>query len=49
MVLTIGKYRLTEPMETLEAIKADAERADWWRVMQIINLMIEEKLTTKQN
>jgi len=43
--LTMGKYRLTEPVDTLEAVQIDAQRADWYRVMQIINLMIEEKLT----
>lgn len=40
--LTLGKYRLTEPMQTFEQISDDAHRADWTRIMQIINIMILE-------
>lgn len=40
--LTLGKYRISEPMETLEEIKKDAFRADWFRIMTIMGVVIEE-------
>lgn len=43
--LTMGKYRLTEPMKTFDEVNEDAHRADWTRVMQIIQIMIDENKT----
>lgn len=40
--LTMGKYRLTQAMKTLEEVKNDATNTDWFRIMQIIGIMIEE-------
>lgn len=40
--LTMGKYRLTEPRESLDAVMKDAEDASWWRILQVINIMIQE-------
>lgn len=40
--LAMGKYRLTEPMNSLEEVLEDAERSDWYRVMQIMNIVIKE-------
>lgn len=40
--LTMGKYRLSEPMQTKKEVLEDAQRADWWRIMAIINIMIKE-------
>lgn len=40
--LTMGKYRLTQGMQTLEEVKDNATNTDWFRIMQIIGIMIEE-------
>lgn len=32
----LGKYRLTEPMETEQECIEDAKRTDWQRVMQVM-------------
>lgn len=45
--LTMGKYRLTEPLQSLKEVKENAEKSDWFRVMQIIGIMIEEYETKK--
>lgn len=45
--LTMGKYRLTDPVDTLEGVKEDAQRADWARVMQIMQIMIDENENKK--
>lgn len=40
--LTMGKYRLSEDaFETIEEALKDSERQDWMRVMEIIQLLIE--------
>lgn len=39
---TLGKYRISEPFTTgIEALE-DAQRVDWQRMMQVMQLMIEE-------
>lgn len=43
--LTMGKYRLTEQLQTKEQVLKDAERSDWDRVLQVIAIMIEEYQT----
>ena len=40
--LTMGKYRLTEKLKSLEECKEEAKDASWYRIMQIINIMIKE-------
>jgi len=40
--LTLGKYRLSEVMPSLEMVKEDAKDASWNRIMQIILIMIKE-------
>jgi len=40
--LTMGKYRLTEPMESREATEANARQITWHRIMQVVQIMIEE-------
>lgn len=40
--LTMGKYRLTETLQSLEECKEAAKDASWIRIMQIINIMIKE-------
>jgi len=47
--LTMGKYRLTEPMPSLDEVTQDAQRADWTRVMQIIQIMIDENEAKRNN
>lgn len=47
--LTMGKYRLTEPTDSLEQIQEDAQRADWARVMQIMQIMIDENNTAQKH
>ncbi|AXH75056.1 MAG: hypothetical protein [Microviridae sp.] len=43
--LVMGKYRLSEPVQTLEEVKADAADASWFRIMQLIQIMLEEDKT----
>lgn len=45
--LTMGKYRISEKMDTLEEVQEDAKDASWYRIMTIINIMIQED--KKQN
>ncbi|AXH74113.1 MAG: hypothetical protein [Microviridae sp.] len=40
--LTMGKYRLSEPIETLEQCEESANDASWMRILQVINIMIKE-------
>lgn len=40
--LTMGKYRLTEQLNTYEECVDASKDASWWRIMQIINIMIKE-------
>jgi hypothetical protein len=40
--LTMGKYRLTEPLDTLEECEIAAFETSWSRIMQIMAIMIEE-------
>lgn len=49
--LTLGKYRLTNQLTSLEECKLEAQDASWDRIMQVIQIMIEEnnKKTTTNN
>lgn len=38
----MGKYRLSEPMETYEQAVEDIKDTSWIRIMQIMQAMIEE-------
>lgn len=40
--LTMGKYRITEPLTSKEEVLQDANRSDWNRILQVIGVMIEE-------
>lgn len=40
--LTMGKYRLTNELKTLEECKQEAKDASWHRIMQIMNIVIIE-------
>lgn len=40
--LTMGKYRLSEKLNSLDEVKAEAMDASWMRIMQIMRIMIEE-------
>lgn len=39
--LTMGKYRLSEPMPTRGMAEEDAKNASWTRLMQVMQIMIE--------
>ena len=39
--VVMGKYRLSETLGTKEEAIEDAERTDWMRLMQIVQLMID--------
>lgn len=39
---TMGKYRITEPVEDLEECKKSLEGFNWNRVMQVVMLLVEE-------
>lgn len=50
--VAFGKYRLTEPLQTEEEADAAASDNSWFRIMQVIQAMIDESKnnsTTKQN
>lgn len=47
--LCMGKYRLSEALETKEQVIEDSKRADWWRIMAIIKIMITEDKNETQN
>lgn len=40
--LTMGKYRLTEPINSEEEVTKEAYSTTWHRIMQIIQIMIDE-------
>lgn len=46
--LTMGKYRLTEELESLEECEKQAFDTSWFRIMQIIGIMMEEYEVNKQ-
>lgn len=46
--LTLGKYRLTEELKSLEEAKAESLDASWERIMQIIQIMIDEDRTNRK-
>jgi len=40
--LVLGKYRLTQAMETKEAVEIASTDASWHRIMQICGIMVAE-------
>lgn len=40
--LTMGKYRLGVPRQTLEEVLQDAQNTTWMRILQVIHIMIED-------
>lgn len=40
--LTMGKYRLTDGLASKEDVINEAKDASWFRIMQIIQIMIDE-------
>lgn len=40
--LVLGKYRLTQAMESEEAVQVAATDASWHRIMQVCSIMIAE-------
>lgn len=41
--LCLGKYRLNNPaFESLEEVKKDATDASWFRIMQIMSIVVQE-------
>lgn len=40
--LTLGKYRLSEPVKTFDEVTENAKDASWMRIMQIMRIMIAE-------
>ena len=45
--VTMGKYRISEPFTTADEALEDAKRADWFRMMDVMSIMIEEYKPTK--
>lgn len=45
--LAMGKYRLSEPYETKEETEEDAKLMNWGRMMQVMQIMIENQETVK--
>lgn len=46
--LLMGKYRLTEELNSFEEVKEASEVNDWFRIMQICTIMINENETVKK-
>lgn len=46
--LTLGKYRLTKELPTLEAVQEETKNTTWMRIMQIIQIMINEHQIKEQ-
>lgn len=42
--LTLGKYRLTNPVDSYEAIEADAQNTSWDRLLQIMKIVVMDEL-----
>lgn len=42
-IVTLGKYRLSAEKLTLEEAREDAERFDWFRLMEVMTIMIKEQ------
>lgn len=40
--VTMGRYRVTQPMETKDEAFADAREINWHRIMQVVQIMIDE-------
>lgn len=40
--LSMGKYRLTEPLETEQECREAATDASWWRILTLMQVMIRE-------
>lgn len=40
--LALGRYRLTNMLDTFEQAKEETENVSWDRIMQVIQVMIEE-------
>lgn len=47
--LALGKYRLTEPLESLEECIEQSKADNWTRIMQVINVMIENQPKLNNN
>lgn len=46
--LTMGKYRLTKELQTKEKCIYESKNASWNRLMQVIQIMIDNNTETKQ-
>lgn len=47
--LTMGKYRLTEPIDSKEAVMEMAQDTTWMRLLQVIKIMIDESREEQNN
>jgi hypothetical protein len=47
-MLTLGKYRMTEELETLEECIKASEEHDWMRIMAVMQVMMKENEELKQ-
>lgn len=41
--LALGKYRLTQKLKSKEAVEEEADKFHWDRIMQVIQIMIDEQ------
>lgn len=46
--LTMGKYRLSENLKSLEECIENSKDASWWRIMAVVNIMIKENETDQK-
>lgn len=42
--LTLGKYRLTNPVENYDLIEAEANNTSWERILQIMKIVVLDEL-----
>lgn len=42
--LTLGKYRLTEALETEEQAREEVHNVSWFRILQVLHIVVKEEL-----
>lgn len=46
--VVLGEYKLSQPFNTEEEARTDAERKDWGRWMQVMHVMVEKNEKIKE-
>lgn len=46
--LTMGKYRLTDPVDSFELIQIEAENTTWDRILQVVKIVLTDELEQRE-